>query len=392
MPWSTSSPMSLRLEFVREALLARTPFAAVCARYGISEKTGYKWRARFLADGLDGLADRSHAPLTCPHRMAAALEGLLCAERRAHPTWGARKLRARLVAAHPTHTWPAASTLTAALDRAGLIVPRPRRARGAHPAFPLTPPAAPNDVWSTDFKGEFRTGDGRYCYPLTVLDGASRLLLACRARVRIASTDTRASFRRLFQTYGLPRVIRSDNGTPFASSALRGLSPLNVWWLRLGIVPERIQPGCPQQNGVHERMHRTLKAEATRPPGADCRAQQRQFDRFRREYNTERPHEALDQVPPATCYTPSPRAYPRVLPPVEYPTHYETRRIGSHGRFRWQGQTIFLTKSLEGEDIGLDRIDEARWAVYFGAQLLGQFTPHTGRILELRHLLHSPTA
>lgn len=386
MPWSTSSPMSLRLEFVREALQARTPFADTCARYGISEKTGYKWRARFLAGGPAALADRSHAPQHCPHRMPAALEALLCAERRAHPTWGARKLRARLVAAHPTLAWPAASTLTAALDRAGLIVPRPRRARGAHPSLALTPPVAPNDVWSTDFKGEFRTGDGHYCYPLTVLDGASRLLLACRARPRIAHTDTQATFRHLFQAYGLPRVIRSDNGPPFASCALRGLSRLNVWWLRLGIVPERIQPGCPQQNGVHERMHRTLKAEATRPPGATGRAQQRRFDAFRREYNTERPHEALGQVPPATCYTPSPRLYPRILPPVEYPAHYETRRVGSHGRFRWHAQSFFLTKSLVGEDIGLDRIDEGRWAVYFGAQLLGVFTPHTGTLVELAQL------
>jgi hypothetical protein len=249
---------------------------------------------------------------------------------------------------------------------------------------------APNDVWSTDFKGEFRTGDGRYCYPLTVLDGASRLLLACRARPRIASTDTQASFRRLFQTYGLPRVIRSDNGTPFASTALRGLSRLNVWWLRLGIVPERIRPGCPQENGVHERLHRTLKAEATRPPGVDCRAQQRRFDAFRREYNEERPHEALGQVPPATRYTPSPRPYPTVVPPVEYPAHYETRRVGSNGGFRWQSQSIFLTKSLVGESIGLDRIDEARWAVYFGAQLLGQLLPEAGTFIELPHLPPAP--
>lgn len=390
MPWSTSSPMSLRLEFVLDALQARTTFAALCASYGISEKTGYKWRARFLAGGPAALTDRSHAPRHCPHRISAALAALLCAERRAHPTWGARKLRARLLAAHPTLPWPAASTLTAALDRAGLVAHRPRRARGAHPAFPLTQPVAPNDVWSTDFKGEFRTGDGRYCYPLTVLDGASRLLLACRARPRIASRDTQASFRRLFETYGLPRVIRSDNGPPFASTALRGLSRLNVWWLRLGIVPERIRPGCPQENGVHERMHRTLKAEATRPPGAHCQAQQRRFDAFRREYNEERPHEALGQVPPATRYTPSARAYPRVLPPVEYPAHFETRRVGSHGRFRWQSRSIFLTKSLVGEPIGLDRIDETRWAVYFGAQLLGQFTPHTGTFIELQHLPHSP--
>jgi putative transposase len=386
VPWRTSSPMSLRLECVREALQARIPFAELCARYGISEKTGYKWRARFLADGPEALHDRSHAPHTCPHRMPAALEALLCAARRAHPTWGARKLRVRLVAAHPTEPWPAASTLTAVLDRAGLVAHRPRRPRGAHPAFPLTVPVAPNDVWSVDFKGEFRTGDGRYCYPLTVMDGASRLLLACRARERIDGAETQASFRRLFQTHGLPRVMRSDNGTPFAGPGLRGLSRLNVWWLRLGITPERIHRGCPHENGGHERMHRTLKAEATRPPSAHCRAQQRRFDAFRREYNQERPHEALGQVAPATQYTPSPRPFPTVLPPVEYPGHYDTRRVGSSGHFRWRTQAIFLTKSLVGEAIGFDRIDERQWAVYFGPQLLGQFTPHTGSIIELAHL------
>jgi putative transposase len=390
VPWSTSSSMSLRLEFVVEALQQRGSFAELCARYGISEKTGYKWRARFLADGPAGLADRSHAPQHCPHRMAPHLVDWLCDERRRHPTWGVRKLRGPLCHAHPEVVWPADSTLTAALGRAQLLTHRPRRTRPAHVAFALTPPLAPNDVWSTDFKGEFRTRDGRYCYPLTVMDGASRMLLACRARTRIASTETQRSFRTLFQTFGLPLVMRSDNGAPFASTALRGLSRLNVWWLRLGITPERIRPGCPQENGAHERMHRTLKAEATLPPRASCRAQQDCFDAFRREYNEERPHEALGQVPPATCYVPSPRLFPAQLPPVEYPAHYETRVVGRSGTFRWHTQHVFLTKSLSNERIGFDRIAEAQWAVYFGAMLLGYFTPHTGRVIELSNLPVSP--
>lgn len=386
MPWRASSPMSLRLEFIHEALLARTTFAEVCARYGISEKTGYKWRARFLAGGPTALQDRSHAPHTCPHRMSARLVELLCAERDAHPAWGARKLRPRLVAAHPDEVWPAASTLTAALKQTGRVAARPRREPRPHLAFALTEPVAPNDVWSVDFKGEFRTGDGRYCYPLTVMDGASRMLLACRARLRIDGAETRASFHQLFQRHGLPRVIRSDNGSPFAGPGLRGLSRLNVWWLRLGIRPERIHRGCPQENGAHERMHRTLKAATTRPPRAHCRAQQRCFDVFRREYNTERPHEALGQVPPATQYVPSPRPYLTRLPPLDYPAHYERRRVGSNGHFRWQARSIFLTKSLVGEDIGFAPVDETRWLAYFGPQLLGQFTPHTGGFIELAHL------
>lgn len=390
MPWSTSSSMSLRLEFVLEALQLRGSFAELCARYGISEKSGYKWRARFLADGPAGLEDRSHATHQCPHRMSDALTELLCAYRRKHPSWGARKLRGPLIKAHPQFTWPAPSTLTAALGRAGLLVSRPRRARSAHPAFPLTPAVDPNDVWSTDFKGEFRTGDGRYCFPLTAMDGASRMLLACRGRTQINSAETQATFRRLFQTYGLPLVIRSDNGTPFASTAIRGLSRLNVWWLRLGITPERIRPGRPQENGAHERMHRTLKAETTHPPAATARAQQHRFDAFRREYNEERPHEALGQVPPATRYTSSPRPFPERLPPIEYPTHFETRGVNSNGCFRWHSHWVFLTTSLLGERVGLDRIAEERWLLYFGTLLLGDFSPLTNDVTPLTELPVSP--
>ena len=378
--------MSLRLEFIHEAFQARTTFAELCARYGISEKTGYKWRARFVAGGPAALEDRSHAPHTCPHRMPARLAELLCAERDAHPLWGARKLRLRLVAAYPDEVWPAPSTLTAALKQRGRVAVRPRRSPRAHPTLALTEPLLPNDVWSVDFKGEFRTGDGRYCYPLTVMDGATRMLLACRARLRIDGMQTRASFDELFQHRGLPRAIRSDNGSPFAGPGLRGLSRLSVSWLRLGIRPERIHRGCPQENGAHERMHRTLKAATTRPPRGNCRAQQRCFDAFRHEYNTERPHEALGQVPPATRYTPSPRPYPAALPPLEYPAHYERRRVGSNGHFRWQSRSIFLTKSLEGEEIGFAPVDETRWLAYFGPHLLGQFTPHTGVFTELAHL------
>jgi putative transposase len=377
--------MSLRLEFVQEALLGREPFAAVCARHGISEKTGYKWRARFLAEGPAGLADRSHVPHHCPQRLAPELAALACAARRRHPTWGARKLLVELAAQYPDHAWPAPSTLTAALRRAGLIAAAPRRRRipARSGGGALTRAQAPNDVWSTDFKGEFRTQDGHYCYPLTVLDGASRYLLTCQARPHIRTTETRATFEGLFRTYGLPHVIRSDNGVPFASVGLRGLSTLNVWWLRLGIWPERIRRGCPQENGVHERMHRTLKAEATIPAAASGRAQQRRFDAFRAEYNTVRPHEALGQVPPAARYAPSPRPYPARLPEVAYPAGYEIRRVTASGCFRWHSEAIFLTKSLAGETVGLTCLAAEEWVVYFGPLCLGLFTPRLGTVIEL---------
>ena len=383
MPWMTATPMSQRHEFVRLAYQGRHPITELCIAFGISEKTGHKWLARFAAEGVPGLGDRSHAPHAPPHRLAASLSAAILALRTTHPTWGPRKLRAALCTTRPDLPWPATSTIGTLLQRRGLV--RRVRRPGGGPARwapldqPLTVATAPNDVWTTDFKGEFRLQSGSYCFPLTVLDAHSRFLLACTALGSTASAPAQVVFTRLFHAYGVPRVIRSDNGVPFASPlALSRLSTLAVWWIRLGIRPERIAPGAPQQNGAHERLHKTLKAEATRPPARTALAQQRRFDHFQREYNTERPHEAVGLRPPASCYQPSPRPLPRRLPPLEYAPTAEIRRVTAGGTIKWRGTHVWLTTVLAGQDLALEpTTTEDGWCISFGSLVLGTFDART---------------
>ena len=380
MPWSETTPMDERLQFVADVLGEIDDTSALCRRRGISRKTGYKWLTRYAAGGAAALAERSHRPHACPHATAPDAVDALCELRRRHPTWGPKKLLAILAQRRPALALPAPSTAAALLKRAGLVLaPRRRRPLG-HPGRPSAPMDAPNAIWTADFKGEFKTRDGQYCYPLTVADGASRYLLACRALRSTATAGARPVFEALFREYGLPARIRSDNGVPFATIALGRLSTLSVWWVRLGILPDLIEPGSPQQNGRHERMHRTLKAEATRPPEAHARAQQRRFDRFRTEFNTERPHEALRQVTPASVYTPSPRPYPTRLPPLEYPTHCEVRRVSRNGGIRWHNHWVNVSHVLAEEYVAFDEIDDGIWTVMFGPMVLGRFDERTRRI------------
>ena len=373
MPWSTPSLMAHRLEFVRAVVSRRLTVRAACRQFGVSEKTGYKWLGRFLRGGPDALADRSHAPITPAHQIPATLRALICQLRDAHPTWGARKLRARLSRTHPGVPWPAPSTITVVLNQTGRIAPRRRtpRDRGTW-ATGLTTPQAQNDVWAADFKGEFRLHAGPYCYPLTVTDLQSRFVIGLQALPGTTGDATQAQLIRWFEQYGLPRVFRTDNGVPFgAPVALGGLSTLAIWLIRLGIRPERIHKGVPQENGAHERMHRTLKAEATRPASATFAAQQRRFDRWRQQFNTERPHEALGQTPPAAHYTPSSRPYPRSLPLLEYPAHFDVRRVDYSGVIRWASKRIFLSHVLAGEYVGVEATGEAEWTIALGPLRLG---------------------
>ena len=275
------------------------------------------------------------------------------------------------------------------LDRAGLITTPTRRPVPAHPGHPLIPITAPNGTWTADFKGQFKTRNGVYCYPLTIVDGYSRYLLACHGLLSTAIAGARPIFLRLFQEYGLPGIIRTDNGVPFATTALGRLSTLSVWWIRLGILPELIAPASPQQNGRHERMHRTLKAEATRPPSGTLRAQQGRFNRFRQEYNHDRPHEALDQETPAAHYLPSPRELPRRLPPLEYPGHFEVRLVSRNSGIRWKKRWVCVTHTLAGEYVGLEEVGDGLWDVYFGPLKLGrmderrqQIEDHKGRFIR----------
>lgn len=374
MPWKETTPMDQRMRFIAALSTCRWTMSELCRVYGISRKTGYKWATRYGEQGLDGLKDRSRRPMSCPHSTAERCEKALVVERQQHPTWGARKLLARLGRRNPDWPWPSPSTATALLKRHGLVTPRKRRRRRAGPGRPHVEAPRPNDIWTADYKGEFRTGDRQMCYPLTVVDHRSRFVLACSSCRSTARSQAIPVFEEAFRTYGLPRRILTDGGSPFSSPrSPRRLSRLSVWWIKLGIEPLLIEPGHPEQNGRHERMHKTLKAETARPPAASLEAQEAAFDRFRREFNHERPHEAIGQVAPAELYARSPRPYPRRAPEVSYPGHFEVRRVRAKGEIRFQGQHHFVSQSLAREWIGLEEVDDGLWSVRFGSFLLGRY-------------------
>jgi putative transposase len=392
MPWREESTMELRRQFIQDVQHGTTSVTELCGAYQISRKTGYKWLARYEAGGLAALGNRSRRPHTCPTVVPPAIVQALLAARARHPSWGPRKLLRLVQQQAESVLWPARSTIALYLKRAGLVRPRRRVRRSGHRGRPEGLMDAPNAVWTTDFKGQFRLGDGSLCYPLTLADGYSRMLLACRALTSTRVSESRPVFVRAFQEHGLPRRIRSDNGVPFATQGLGRLSPLSVWWVRLGILPDWIAPASPQQNGRHERMHRTLKAECTRPPSASARAQQRRFDAWRREFNELRPHEALADTTPLSHYTASPRPYPSRVPPLEYPTHYEVRRVGHNGGIRWHGAWVHVSQTLSGEALGFVEIADGEWDVYFGPLRLGRFherTSHVEDVLGRHHRRHN---
>ena len=382
MPWKRTDPMEERIRFVMETESDVFQMSELCQRYGVSRKTGYKWLQRYHQEGLAGLQDRSRSPRHCPHRTPEAIADVLIEARRKHPHWGAGTLVDWLLRRQPKVKWPAASTAQQILKQAGLIEPkRRRRRRQGPPSSPLQlGEVAPHELLTADFKGEFRTRDRRYCYPLTIADYQSRYLLACRAFSSTAGGPVERVFREIFREYGLPRAIVTDNGTPFATTSVARLSRLSVWWIRLGIQPLRIQPGHPEQNPRHERMHRTLKEETTRPPARNRQAQQQVFDRFREEYNQERPHQGLQAKTPADVYRPSPRAYPRRLLPLEYPGHWEIRRVGPNGCVSFKRKVLFLSHALEGQKVGLEEIEDGIWSLYFGPVLLGRYDERQQRL------------
>jgi putative transposase len=380
MPWRQMSPMDQKTQFIADYLRDSLSIIELCQLYGISRKTAYKWIDRYLKYGPCGLDERSRKPSNCPHQTPDYAVAAILEARRRHPSWGAKKLLAILGKRHPTWPWPAHSTVCELLSRNGLVPKKRQRRRIGHPGKPTTLIAAPNDVWTADFKGHFKTGNGRYCYPLTVADGYSRYLLGCQALASTSVQDAKPVFTRLFTEFGLPKRIRTDNGVPFATNTLARLSQLSAWWVRLGILPELIEPGKPQHNGRHERMHRTLKAETTRPPAANLCAQQRTFNHFREEFNTERPHEALDLQPPASVYAPSPRAMPDRLPPLEYPDRFETRYVSANGGIRWNARWVNVSITRVGEYVGREEIDDGIWNVYFGPLKLGRLLEKHMRI------------
>lgn len=384
MPWKESCRVEERMKFVAR-LRNGERMTDLCQEFGISRKTGYKLVERFEQLSAIGLLDQSRAPARIPHRTPSAVVDMLVALRTEHPTWGPKKLRAQLLRQQPGVAVPAASTVGELLKKRGLIEPRKRRGRPAVEYSPLCHAEAPNDVWCVDFKGQFRLRNGRYCYPLTMTDAYSRWLLTCEGLDDTKGAGAQAVFEATFRRYGLPRAIRSDNGAPFASQSIAGLSRLSVWWMKLGIKLERTEPASPQQNGRHERMHRTLKAETTRPAGANMLQQQERFDTFQDIYNNKRPHEALEQRPPADFYKPSTVRFPDRIPEPQYPLHDIVLRVRPAGHLYIPGSGravggVFLSGALAGEHVGLRELEDHLWLVSYCHLDLGVLDASAGKV------------
>jgi putative transposase len=381
MPWKETRVVDERMQFI--AAVQQDPrgnFAQLCRRFGISRAKGYKWLARYNALGPEGLHDQVPVARSHPNRTPDSVVDLILELRKERPYDGPKKLRALLLERHPAIAVPAASTIGELLDRYGLIRPRRMRLRVPASTSPLAHAERPNDVWCTDFKGDFALSAGGRCYPLTLTDGASRYLLKCEGLSRPTEELARPHFDRAFREFGIPLRIRSDNGAPFASKAVGGLSRLSVWWIQHGITPERIEPGHPEQNGRHERMHQTLKQQTASPPQPTMPDQQRVMDRFRHDYNEVRPHEALGQTPPARHYEPSYRPMPAAPRCPEYDADVEVRRVAPNGGVSWQGQRIPLGELLAGQPVGFKAIDQDEWELHYGPVLLGYVLLRDGNV------------
>lgn len=374
MPWREVKPMDEKLLFIADFVRGGHLFTSLCAQYGISRKTGYKWVQRYRDAGLEGLGERSRrpsrSPLETPYSMRQAIVQL---RKKGTDPPGPKKIRALLRKQYSENSIPSKTTIYNILRKEALVRPVSQRRRVARSPQPFAPVREPNDLWTADYKGQFRVRSGNWCYPLTVMDHKCRYLLCCQALEGTCFTDAQEAFTRMFKEYGLPWRIRTDNGVPFATTAVGGLSRLSVWWIRLGIVPERIRPGKPQENGRHERMHRTLKKATAVPPAHSMVGQQRRFKRFLKEYNDERPHEALGQRTPVSVYHSSERSFPARLPELEYPGYYDVRKVTHSGTVYWKGGQVYISNLLSGEWVGLNEIDENAWDVYYAQVPLGRF-------------------
>ena len=381
MGWKVSDVEDQRFQFVRDYELGESSLAELCRHYDISRPTAYKWLQRYEAEGRAGLSDRSRAPHHSPQSLSDGVKTLILAMKSNHPTWGARKLAAKLSSQSPNQSWPAPSTVGEFLRQQGLTVKQQRRRRFNRGTVELAPSESANQVWCIDFKGWFLTGDGKRCDPLTLTDNYSRFLLRCHIRGAESTVQVKPVLDAAFREYGLPDRIRSDNGAPFGSNGQSGLTALAVWWLKLGILPERIPPGCPQQNGRHERMHRTLKQETAMPPAGTLYRQQQRFNRFRQEYNEERPHEALGQKPPAHFFVCSPRSCPTRLSEMTYPSDWTVRRVSSGGKLYCRSRcNVFVSHALVGESIGLEPMEDRYWRAWFGRWELGVLDKAAGKL------------
>jgi transposase InsO family protein len=373
MPWKVSSVVDQRLQFLSSYQREEMSVTDLCHEFGISRPTAYRWINRYKEVGPEGLLDLSRRPHSCSHATPDAVVNAILSLRAKYPSWGARKLKARLEKIEPGVGWPAASTFGSILSRAGLTSPTKKKRRTTPYSEPFSEVTAPNQLWCMDFKGYFMTGDGTRCDPFTITDAHSRYLIRCQVVSRMDLSQVRAICEAAMREYGLPARIRTDNGAPFAGTGLLGLSKLSLGWMKMGIVHERIQPGRPQQNGRHERMHRTLKVDTASPPAATLRLQQKRFDRFRHVFNHVRPHEGLNNETPGSLYQPSTKMFPRAVAEYIYPNGFVTRRVNNSGDISWQKDRVFISEVFRFEELGLEEVEEDFYKVFFREVEIGEF-------------------
>lgn len=383
MPWKETCTMNERSLFIEAWLSRHFSVVELCERFNISRKTGHKWINRFKEAGMPGLVEQSRARKQQTHKTLEAVEAKILELKYRYPSWGPVTIRSALYRQDANYVWPASSTIGGILKRHGLVKPkRPRQKTPPH-SQPLAHATQPNEVWSADYKGQFKLGNGQWCYPLTLTDNCSRLLIRCKGLHGPHLKPSLKVYEQAFREYGLPKRIRTDNGWPFAMNTLGGLTPLSIWLLKLGVYPERIAPGCPQQNGRHERMHRTLKAATLKPPKGNLSAQQRAFNQFVHEYNEERPHQSLGLGQcPIDVHRASPRSFPKNLPGMHYDHRFEVRKVKCGGYIKLHGHPIYTTRQLVGEYVGLEPLQHDRWQLYFGALKLGVIDERIGRVIR----------
>lgn len=382
MPWKEVCALGLRKEMISDWLTKEYSIMDLSNSYGVSRKTIYKWIERYRLRGLGGLEELSREPIHHPNTTPDEIIEEILTLKTQKMKWGPRKILAKLRNDYPDINWPADSTGHDILKRHGLVYPRKYRHRTPQYRMPFLGCEKPNTVWSSDYKGQFKMDNNQKCYPLTLSDNYSRYLLGCWGLTCPTYEQTKPCFEWAFVHFGLPDAIRTDNGQPFASRGLGGLSRLAVWFIKLGIRPERIDPGCPEQNGRHERMHRTLKEFTAKPPKRNLEEQQKSFNLFVNEYNNERPHEALGQKPPSSVYQPSLKKYPAILPKIEYDTNVKVRYVHSNGAIKWNGRVVFLSEILKGEYIALKQVDNHLWKIRFSFHPLGFLDEKEGKIIQ----------
>lgn len=383
MPWKETCAMDQKMQMIGEYISERCTITQLSEMYGVSRKTIYKWIRRYETEGPSGLKEQSRAPRGHPNAIPLDTAREIVATKLRYPKWGPKKVAAWLEEHRPGKRWAAASTAGEILKREGLVRLRRKRRRTPPYTEPFIECNRANAVWSADFKGQFKTGDGKFCYPITITDNASRYLLCCQGLSRPTLEATQPWFEKVFKEYGLPEAIRTDNGMPFASVGLGGLTKLSVWFIKLGIRPERIAPGHPEQNGRHERMHRSLKEAVAKPPRDNIEEQQKAFDEFVQEYNFERPHEALEQKTPSSSYYPSLRPYPFEVPKIEYANDVSVRKVRHNGEIKWKGKLIYVSEALAREPVALKQKEEHLWEIIFSSYPLGVLNELVGKIMTL---------